>query len=90
MIGKVASVIERQNYYGKTYKFGFITGEDAKDYYFDVFCLESQYNSMNIFAEGCDVEFDPIVVSEKSNDKALNVHIFNVVEQPASGIQLRA
>lgn len=84
MIGKVASVIERQNYYGKTYKFGFITGEDAKDYYFDVFCLDSQYNSMDIFAEGCDVEFDPIVVSEKSNDKALNVHIFNVVEQPAS------
>lgn len=84
MIGKVASVIERQDNCGKTYKFGFITGEDAKDYYFDAFCLDSQYNSMDIFAEGCGVEFDPIVVPEKSNDKALNVHIFNVVE-PLAG-----
>lgn len=35
MLGKINKIIERKNNWEKLYKFGFILGDNGKEYYFD-------------------------------------------------------
>ncbi len=71
MKGTIKKIIERNSASKELYKFGFISGTDNIDYYFDDYSFSN--NDIDEFIEGDEVEFDVYNNTNKKNPKAINI-----------------